>query len=156
MDMKRSVQITVNGTPHEEEVEPRLLLVHYLRDVLGLTGTHVGCETSICGACTVLQDGMAVKSCTLLTVQADGSEITTVEGLATDGRLDIVQETFWEHHGLQCGFCTPGMLLAAKQLLARTPSPTDKEIRRGIEGNLCRCTGYQQIVEAIRAAAGGS
>ncbi|MEE8110246.1 MAG: (2Fe-2S)-binding protein [bacterium] len=154
--MKRSVQITVNGTPHEEEVEPRLLLVHYLRDVLGLTGTHVGCETSICGACTVLQDGMAVKSCTLLTVQADGSEITTVEGLATDGRLDIVQETFWEHHGLQCGFCTPGMLLAAKQLLARNPSPTDEEIRRGIEGNLCRCTGYQQIVEAIRAAAGGS
>ena len=154
--MKRSVQITVNGTPHEEEVEPRLLLVHYLRDVLGLTGTHVGCETSICGACTVLQDGMAVKSCTLLTVQADGSEITTVEGLATDGRLDIVQETFWEHHGLQCGFCTPGMLLAAKQLLARTPKPTDEEIRRGIEGNLCRCTGYQQIVEAIRAAAGGS
>ena len=154
--MKRSVQITVNGTPHEEEVEPRLLLVHYLRDVLGLTGTHVGCETSICGACTVLQDGMAVKSCTLLTVQADGSEITTVEGLATDGRLDIVQEMFWEHHGLQCGFCTPGMLLAAKQLLARNPSPTDEEIRRGIEGNLCRCTGYQQIVEAIRAAAGGS
>ncbi len=154
--MKRSVQITVNGTPHEEEVEPRLLLVHYLRDVLGLTGTHVGCETSICGACTVLQDGMAVKSCTLLTVQADGSEITTVEGLATDGRLDIVQETFWEHHGLQCGFCTPGMLLAAKQLLARNPSPTDEEIRRGIEGNLCRCTGYQLIVEAIRAAAGGS
>ena len=156
MDMKRSVQITVNGTPHEEEVEPRLLLVHYLRDVLGLTGTHVGCETSICGACTVLQDGMAVKSCTLLTVQADGSEITTVEGLATDGRLDIVQEMFWEHHGLQCGFCTPGMLLAAKQLLARTPSPTDEEIRRGIQGNLCRCTGYQLIVEAIRAAAGGS
>ncbi len=154
--MKLSVQITVNGTPHEEEVEPRLLLVHYLRDVLGLTGTHVGCETSICGACTVLQDGMAVKSCTLLTVQADGSEITTVEGLATDGRLDIVQEMFWEHHGLQCGFCTPGMLLAAKQLLARNPSPTDEEIRRGIEGNLCRCTGYQQIVEAIRAAAGGS
>ncbi len=154
--MKRSVQITVNGTPHEEEVEPRLLLVHYLRDVLGLTGTHVGCETNICGACTVLQDGMAVKSCTLLTVQADGSEITTVEGLATDGHLDIVQEMFWEHHGLQCGFCTPGMLLAAKQLLARTPKPTDEEIRRGIHGNLCRCTGYQQIVEAIRAAASGS
>ncbi|MFQ5914779.1 MAG: (2Fe-2S)-binding protein [Nitrospinota bacterium] len=152
--MKRSVRITVNGTPYEHEVEPRLLLVHYLRDVLGLTGTHIGCETSICGACTVLQDGLAVKSCTMLAVQADGSELMTVEGLAKDGRLDPIQEKFWEHHGLQCGFCTPGMLMAAKQLLARNPNPTEEEIRRGIEGNLCRCTGYQQIVEAIQAAAG--
>ncbi|MFQ5692835.1 MAG: (2Fe-2S)-binding protein [Nitrospinota bacterium] len=152
--MKRSVQITVNGRAQAHDVEPRLLLVHYLRDVLGLTGTHIGCETSVCGACTVLQDGAAVKSCTVLAVQADGSDITTVEGLAEDGRLDPVQESFWEHHGLQCGFCTPGMLMAAKQLLARNPSPTEEEIRSGIEGNLCRCTGYQQIVEAIRAASG--
>ena len=152
--MKRSVRVTINGASHEHEVEPRLLLVHYLRDVVGLTGTHIGCETGICGACTVLQDGMAVKSCTLLAVQANGSEITTVEGLAKDGALDPVQQNFWDHHGLQCGFCTPGMLIAAKQLLARNPNPSDEEIRRGIEGNLCRCTGYQQIVESIRGAAG--
>ncbi len=155
MEMKRSVRVTINGASHEHEVEPRLLLVHYLRDVVGLTGTHIGCETGICGACTVLQDGMAVKSCTLLAVQANGSEITTVEGLAAkDGELDPVQLNFWDHHGLQCGFCTPGMLIAAKQLLARNPNPSDEEIRRGIEGNLCRCTGYQQIVESIRGAAG--
>ena len=152
--MKRSIRMTINGESHEHEVEPRLLLVHYLRDVVGLTGTHIGCETSICGTCTVFQDGMAVKSCTLLAVQADGSEITTVEGLAKDGALDPVQQSFWDHHGLQCGFCTPGMLIAAKQLLDRNPNPTDEEIRRGIEGNLCRCTGYQQIVESIRGAAG--
>jgi carbon-monoxide dehydrogenase small subunit len=151
--MKQPVQMTVNGTTHCHEVEPRLLLVHYLRGVLGLTGTHVGCETSICGACTILQNGMAVKSCTMLAAQADGSEITTVEGLADNGTLDPVQENFWEHHGLQCGFCTPGMLMAAKQLLSRNPSPSDDEIRRGIEGNLCRCTGYQHIIEAIRGAA---
>ena len=154
--MKRSVRVTINGASHEHEVEPRLLLVHYLRDVVGLTGTHIGCETGICGACTVLQDGMAVKSCTLLAVQADGSEITTVEGLAAkDGELDPVQLNFWDHHGLQCGFCTPGMLIAAKQLLARNPNPSDEEIRRGIEGNLCRCTGYARIVHAVRAVAQG-
>ena len=139
--MKRSIRMTINGESHEHEVEPRLLLVHYLRDVVGLTGTHIGCETSICGTCTVFQDGMAVKSCTLLAVQADGSEITTVEGLAKDGALDPVQQSFWDHHGLQCGFCTPGMLIAAKQLLDRNPNPTDEEIRRGIEGNLCRGRG---------------
>jgi carbon-monoxide dehydrogenase small subunit len=151
--MKRSVRVTVNGTPYEHEVEPRLLFVHFLRDTLGLTGTHIACETSICGACTVLQDGMAVKSCTMLAVQADGSDIQTVEGLASDAGLDPLQENFWEYHGLQCGFCTPGMLMSAKQLLVRNPNPTDEEIRRGIEGNLCRCTGYQQIVKSIRGAA---
>jgi carbon-monoxide dehydrogenase small subunit len=147
------VRITVNGVPTEREVEPRTLLVHYLRDELGLTGTHVGCDTSSCGACTVLLDGDAVKSCTVLAVQADGSEVTTVEGLAADGSLSALQEGFWEAHGLQCGFCTPGMLMAASQLLRRTPHPSDEEIRRGLEGNLCRCTGYANIVRAVRLAA---
>ena len=151
--MKKAVQIKVNGTTRESEVEPRLLLVHYLRDVLGLTGTHVGCETSLCGACTVLVDGQAVKSCTMFAVQADGAEVTTIEGLASDGELHPVQEGFWERHGLQCGYCTPGMIMAAAQLLERNSAPTREEIRHGLEGNLCRCTGYQHIVEAVEYAA---
>ena len=147
------IALTVNGTPHTDDVEPRLLLGHWLRDVLNLTGTHVGCETSICGACTVLVDGEAVKSCTVLAVQAEGRAVTTIEGLEKDGKLDPLQEGFWERHGLQCGYCTPGMILAAKQLLARNPKPTDDDIRHGLEGNLCRCTGYQHIVEAVKWAA---
>ena len=148
------INVTVNGRVREGEVEPRLLLVHYLREVLGLTGTHVGCETSLCGACTVLLNGQAVKSCTLLAVQADGAEITTIEGLAADGKLHPVQEAFWEEHGLQCGYCTPGMILTSAALLAENPNPTEAEIRHGIAGNLCRCTGYQHIVNAIESAAG--
>src|SRR5213596_1911984 len=136
--MKQAITINVNGIDHAGEVEPRLLLVHYLRDVLGLTGTHIGCETSICGACTVLLDGQAVKSCTLLAVQADGGEVTTIEGLAKDGALHPVQEGFWECHGLQCGYCTPGMILAGAQLLQRNPKPTRKEIAHALECNLCR------------------
>ncbi len=147
------IEVTINGERHSHDVEPRLLLVHYLRDVVGLTGTHVGCETSLCGACTVLLDGAAVKACTLLAVQADGREITTIEGLAKDGQLHPIQEGFWERHGLQCGYCTPGMILAAHQLLQRNPNPTEADIRHGIEGNLCRCTGYQHIVEAVQYAA---
>jgi carbon-monoxide dehydrogenase small subunit len=151
--VKRTIALRVNGVSYENEVAPRLLLVHYLRDVLGLTGTHVGCETSQCGACTVLMNGLAVKSCTVLAVQADGSEITTVEGLAKDGSLHPLQLGFWEKHGLQCGFCTPGMLMASYNLLQRNPNPTDAEIRHGLDGNLCRCTGYQNIVAAVRWAA---
>jgi carbon-monoxide dehydrogenase small subunit len=151
--MKRAVSITVNGARQEREVEPRLLLVHFLRETLGLTGTNVGCDTSQCGACTVLVDGRAAKSCTLLAVQADGAEVRTIEGLAVDGRLHPLQEAFWEKHGLQCGYCTPGMILTACDLLERNPHPTEAEIRHGIEGNLCRCTGYQNIVAAIAAAA---
>ncbi len=147
------IQLKVNGTPHEDDVEPRLLLVHYLREVAGLTGTHIGCETSICGACTVLLNGEAVKSCTIFAVQADGTEITTIEGLAADGKLHPLQQGFWEEHGLQCGFCTPGMILAAAQLLSRNPHPSRDEIRKGLEGNLCRCTGYQHIVKAVEWAA---
>ncbi len=152
--MKRAVSITVNKKTEQREIEPRLLLVDYLRDVLGLTGTHVGCETSICGACTVLLDGQSVKSCTLFAVQADGASITTIEGLATDGQLHPVQEGFWEQHGLQCGYCTPGMIIAACQILERNPAPTEDDIRHGLEGNLCRCTGYQHIVNAVQYAAG--
>jgi carbon-monoxide dehydrogenase small subunit len=152
--MKKSVSINVNGTTHTSEIEPRLLLVHYLREVLSLTGTHVGCETSICGACTVLLDDQAVKSCTILAIQADGSSVTTIEGLATNGVLHPVQEGFWECHGLQCGYCTPGMIVAATQILNRNPNASDEEIRHGLEGNLCRCTGYQNIVEAVKYAAG--
>jgi aerobic carbon-monoxide dehydrogenase small subunit len=152
-EMKKAISINVNGATHENEVEPRLLLVHYLRDVLGLTGTHVGCETSLCGACTVIVDGQAVKSCTLFAVQADGASVTTIEGLASNGKLDPVQQGFWEHHGLQCGYCTPGMIIAAKQIIERNPNPTQEEIRHGLEGNLCRCTGYQHIVEAVEYAA---
>jgi carbon-monoxide dehydrogenase small subunit len=151
--MKKAVLINVNGTIRRSEVEPRLLLVHYLRDVLGLTGTHVGCETSLCGACTVLLDGQAVKSCTVFAVQADGAQVTTIEGLSSDGELHPMQQGFWECHGLQCGYCTPGMIMAAAQLLERNPSPTREEIRHGLDGNLCRCTGYQHIVEAVEYAA---
>jgi aerobic carbon-monoxide dehydrogenase small subunit len=152
--MKKSVSINVNGKTQTSEIEPRFLLVHYLRDTLGLTGTHVGCETSICGACTVLLDGQAVKSCTILAVQADGASVTTIEGLAANGTLHPVQEGFWECHGLQCGYCTPGMIVAATQVLDRNPNASDEEIRHGLEGNLCRCTGYQNIVEAVKYAAG--
>jgi carbon-monoxide dehydrogenase small subunit len=149
----KKISVTVNGTTQQSEVEPRLLLVHYLRDVLGLTGTHVGCETSLCGACTVMVDGQAVKSCTVLAAQVDGSHVTTIEGLAQEGSLHPVQQAFWEHHGLQCGFCTPGMIMATAQLLQRNPDPTEEEIRHGIEGNICRCTGYQHIVQAVQCAA---
>ncbi len=147
------IQIQVNGAWREDDVEPRLLLVHFLREVAGLTGTHIGCETSICGACTVLVNGEAVKSCTLFAVQAEGAEVTTIEGLAANGKLHPLQQGFWEEHGLQCGFCTPGMILSAYQLLLRNPYPSHGEIRRGLEGNLCRCTGYQHIVKAVEWAA---
>ena len=148
-----SITVTVNGAKHTSEVEPRLLLVHYLRDVLGLTGTHVGCDTSQCGACTIHVNGLAVKSCTMFAVQADGAEMTTIEGLATDGQLHPLQEGFWEEHGLQCGFCTPGMIMAAHQILERNPSPSEEQIRLGLSGNYCRCTGYHNIVKAIQYAA---
>ena len=151
--MKKAINIKVNGTAQQHEVETRMLLVHYLRDVLGLTGTHVGCETSICGACTVMLDGQSVKSCTMFAVQADGAEVKTIEGLAANGELHPVQQGFWEQHGLQCGYCTPGMIVAAAQILDRNPDPTEEEIRHGLEGNLCRCTGYQHIVEAVQFAA---
>ena len=151
--MKQAVTISVNGVARTHEVEPRLLLVHFLRENLGLTGTNVGCDTSQCGSCTVLLDGRAVKSCTVLAVQADGGEVTTIEGLAKDGKLHALQEAFWEKHGLQCGFCTPGMILTAVDLLKRNPKPSEADIRHGIEGNLCRCTGYQNIVAAVQSAA---
>jgi carbon-monoxide dehydrogenase small subunit len=151
--MKQAISINVNGVDHSAEVEPRLLLVHFLRDVLELTGTHVGCETSICGACTVVVDGQAVKSCTMFAVQADGASVTTIEGLAANGELHPMQQGFWEQHGLQCGYCTPGMIMAAMQLIDRNPNPSREEIRHGLEGNLCRCTGYQHIVEAVEYAA---
>ena len=147
------VRTVVNGHSRESDVEPRLLLVHYLRDVLGLTGAHVGCDTTNCGACTVLLDGEAVKSCTVLAAQADGGQVTTIEGLGQHGALHPMQEAFWEYHGLQCGYCTPGMIMAAVDLLERNPSPTEEEVRRGLEGNLCRCTGYHNIVKAVMAAA---
>ena len=149
----RRIAVTVNGVRHEAEVEPRQLLVYFLREELGLTGTVVGCDTSSCGSCTVLVGGESVKSCTLLAVQADGAEITTIEGLATNGELHPVQRAFHEQHGLQCGFCTPGMVLATVSFLAENPSPSDEEIRHALEGNLCRCTGYQNIVKAVKAAA---
>jgi carbon-monoxide dehydrogenase small subunit len=151
--MKKAVNINVNGVDYQHEVEPRLLLVHYLRYLLSLTGTHIGCETSLCGACTILLDGQAVKSCTMFAVQVDGAKITTIEGLAKNGELHAVQEGFWEKHGLQCGYCTPGMIIAGAQLIERNPNPTQEEIRHGLEGNLCRCTGYQHIVEAVEYAA---
>jgi carbon-monoxide dehydrogenase small subunit len=147
------ISFSINGIKHDADVEPRLLLVHFIRDLAGLTGTHIGCETSICGACTVLLDGNPVKSCTLLAVQANGAEITTIEGLAKDGKLHPVQEGFWECHGLQCGFCTTGMIIAACGLLQENPNPTEEQIRHGLEGNICRCTGYQHIVEAVQYAA---
>jgi aerobic carbon-monoxide dehydrogenase small subunit len=148
-----TMTVSVNGTPYSAVVEPRLLLVHLLRDNLDLTGTHIGCDTSNCGACTVIVDGVAVKSCTLLAVQADGSQIETVEGLEQGTQLHPLQEGFWQEHGLQCGFCTPGMLMVSKALLAANPNPTEAEIRRGISGNLCRCTGYVNIVKAIQYGA---
>jgi carbon-monoxide dehydrogenase small subunit len=147
------IQLKVNGTPHSADVEPRLLLVHYLRDVLSLTGTHVGCDTSQCGACTILVNGVSAKACTMFAVQADDAEILTIEGLAKDGKLHPLQEGFWEKHGLQCGFCTPGMIMAAYQILQRHKSPSETEIRHALEGNLCRCTGYHNIVRAIQYAA---
>ena len=147
------VQLSVNGTRYERDVEPRRLLIHFLREDLGLTGTNIGCDTSQCGSCTIVMDGLAVKSCTVLAVQANGANIMTVEGLAKDGKLHPLQEAFWENHGLQCGFCTPGMLMTATDVLRHHPEPTDEQIRHGIEGNLCRCTGYQNIVRAIEAAA---
>jgi carbon-monoxide dehydrogenase small subunit len=152
--MMKTISITVNGVAQTHEVEPRLLLIHYLREVVGLTGSHMGCETSLCGACTVEVNGKAVKSCTMFAVQADGAEILTVEGLAgPDGKMHRVQEAFWNEHALQCGFCTPGMLMISKQIIERNPKPTDEEIREGLDGNLCRCTGYQHIVNAVRTAA---
>ncbi|HXJ42310.1 MAG TPA: (2Fe-2S)-binding protein [Bryobacteraceae bacterium] len=152
--MLRTINVSVNGKRYSHEVEPRLLLIHYLREVIGLTGTHMGCETSLCGACTIEVNGKAVKSCTIFAVQADGAEILTIEGLASpEGKLHPVQEAFWNEHGLQCGFCTPGMIMVSKQILERHPNPTDAEIREGLDGNLCRCTGYQHIVNAVRAAA---
>jgi carbon-monoxide dehydrogenase small subunit len=149
------VNVTVNGEARESEVEPRLLLVHYLRDTLGLTGTHIGCDTSNCGACTVLMDGEAVKSCTVLAAQADGANVKTIEGMAdgSNGTMHPLQEAFWEHHGLQCGYCTPGMIMTAADFLARNPNPTEEEVRHGLEGNLCRCTGYHNIVKAVMSAA---
>jgi len=147
-----SLEIVVNGEQRSLEVEPRTLLVHALRDGLGLTGAHIGCDTSQCGACTVLLDGRAVKSCTVLALQAEGTEVTTIEGLASDGVIHPIQRAFVEHHGLQCGFCTPGMILTAADLLSRDPDPADETIRHALRGNLCRCTGYQSVVESIRAA----
>ena len=152
--MKSAVTITVNGVPRTAEVEPRTLLVHLLRDHLNLTGTHVGCDTSNCGACTIWLDGEAVKSCTVLAVQADGQEVTTIEGISENGDLHPMQQAFHENHALQCGYCTPGMVMTAIKLLEANPEPTDEEIRHGLEGNLCRCTGYENIVVAVRAASG--
>jgi len=151
--MTQSITLTINGKKYTDSVEPRLLLIHYIREVAGLTGPHIGCETSLCGACTVEVDGKAVKSCTMFAVQADGASITTIEGMAIDGKLHKIQEAFWNEHGLQCGFCTPGMIMACKQLLDRNPHPSEAEIRHGIEGNICRCTGYQNIVKAVQTAA---
>ena len=151
--MGQSITIEVNGTSHTSEVEPRLLLVQYLRETLNMTGTHVGCDTSNCGACTVILNGDAVKSCTVFAVQADGGKVTTIEGLASNGELHAVQEGFWEKHGLQCGFCTPGMIMMSYDLLSKNASPSEAEIREGLAGNLCRCTGYHNIVSAVQYAA---
>jgi carbon-monoxide dehydrogenase small subunit len=153
MVSKMNISVTVNGTAKKAEVEPRLLLVHFLRETLNLTGTHIGCDTSNCGACTVLLDDTAVKSCTVFAVQANGRKVTSVEGLAQGAKLHPIQEGFWEKHGLQCGYCTPGMMIASVELLRKNPNPTEDEIRRGISGNLCRCTGYTKIVEAVQYAA---
>jgi carbon-monoxide dehydrogenase small subunit len=151
--MKQPISLTVNGVQRSREVEPRMLLVHFLRDGLGLTGTNIGCDTSQCGACTVLMDGVAVKSCTVLAVQADGSQVTTIEGLAQNGNLHPLQQAFWDKHGLQCGYCTAGMILTAYDFLQRNPNPSEVEIRHALEGNYCRCTGYQKIVESVQSAA---
>ncbi len=153
--MGHQIRVEVNGRTYEKEVEPRRLLVHFLREDLELTGTNVGCETSLCGACTVLVDGVAVKSCTQLAVQTDGASVTTIEGMAENGNLHPLQTGFWEEHGLQCGYCTPGMIMAAADLLGRNPDPSDEEIREALKGNVCRCTGYHNIVKAVRHAAGG-
>lgn len=149
----REITIEVNGKSHTRKVDPRLLLVHFLREELNLTGTNIGCETSLCGACTVLVDGKAVKSCTQLAVQADGASVQTIEGLGSNGDLHPLQQAFWEEHGLQCGYCTPGMILAAADLLKNNPQPTEEEIRKGLKGNICRCTGYHNIVRAVQSAA---
>ena len=151
---KHSIQVDVNGTLHAAEVDSRLLLVHFLRENLRLTGTHIGCDTSQCGACTVLVDGKSAKSCTIFAVQADGSSVTTIEGLAPEGQLHPVQQGFWEEHGLQCGYCTPGMIMASADLLERNPKPNEEEVREALAGNLCRCTGYHNIVKAVKAASG--
>jgi aerobic carbon-monoxide dehydrogenase small subunit len=148
-----NISLTINGNNFYHDVEPRLLLIHYLRETLGLTGPHIGCETSLCGACTIELNGKAVKSCTMFAVQADGAKLVTIEGLATDGKLHAMQEAFWNQHGAQCGFCTPGMIMTSKQILDRNPDPSEQEIRHGLEGNICRCTGYQHIVNAVKAAA---
>ena len=154
MAVRVPISVTVNGQLHAGEVEPRQLLVHFLRDTLGLTGTHVGCDTSNCGACTVHLDGDAVKSCTVLAVQADGAEVTTIEGMGSEGDLHPMQEAFWANHGLQCGYCTPGMIMAGADLIAKNPSPSEDEVREALAGNLCRCTGYHNIVKAVMSAAG--
>ena len=151
--MEKTIKLTVNRQEYERAAEPRRLLVHFLREDLGLTGTHIGCETTVCGACTVMMEGRAVKSCAVLAVQANGKDVVTIEGMAQNGTLHAVQEAFWNEHGLQCGFCTPGMIMAVDQLLSDNPDPSRDEIRHGIEGNLCRCTGYQHIVNAVEAAA---
>jgi len=150
---KHTITVTVNGQPHTREVDARLLLVHFIREDMELTGTHIGCDTTSCGACTVTLNGRAVKSCTVFAVQANGGQVETIEGIAENGQLHPLQEGFWEKHGLQCGYCTPGMIMSAKELLAKNPNPTEEEIRWGISGNLCRCTGYNKIVEAVQYAA---
>ncbi len=147
------VSVTINGKPHTHDLEPRMSLVHFLRDILNLTGTHIGCDTSGCGSCTVLLNGRAIKSCTILAIQTDGKEITTIEGLAPNGRLHAIQEAFRENHGLQCGFCTPGMVMTAADILKTNPTPSEQEIREGLKGNFCRCTGYHNIVKSIQQAA---
>jgi carbon-monoxide dehydrogenase small subunit len=151
-----NISLTINDKKYSHDVEPRLLLIHYLRETVGLTGPHIGCETSLCGACTIELNGKAVKSCTMFAVQADGANLVTIEGLATDGKLHAMQEAFWNQHGAQCGFCTPGMIMTSKQILDRNPDPSEQEIRHGLEGNICRCTGYQHIVNAVKAAAAGA
>jgi len=148
-----NITLQINGKSYSHDVEPRLLLIHYLREVAGLTGPHIGCETSLCGACTVEVNGRAIKSCTMFAVQANGATVVTIEGLASNGKLHKMQEAFWNEHGAQCGFCTPGMIMASKQIIDRNPNPTEAEIRHGLEGNICRCTGYQHIVNAVKAAA---
>lgn len=147
-----NISVTVNGKTYERDVEPRMLLVHFIRDVLGMTGTNIGCDTSQCGACTIHMDGMSVKSCATLAVQADGSDITTIEGLANGSELHPMQQAFWDNHGLQCGYCTPGMIMAATKLVENNPNMSESEIRHGLEGNMCRCTGYQNIVKSVQAA----
>ncbi len=151
--MPKAIKVNINGREYEREVEPRTLLVHFLREELGLTGTHIGCETTVCGACTVMLEGRTVKSCTVLAVQTDGKSVETIESLASNGDLHPIQEGFWNEHGLQCGFCTPGMIMSVKQLLGDNPNPSRDEIRHAIEGNLCRCTGYQHIVKSVESAA---